>query len=166
MSDLLAAVTGGALDVGGVVLRVAHTGAAALAAGGVVFQMLALHPTLVGLPAETRLGIRESVVARWRITVFSVIGLLLVSGLINFVAYKLPEFRGAANAGLYHGLFGLKFLAALLAFHGATVLALPGKKGEAYRNGAAFWLRYLTVLFAVVFVLGAVLRGITPVFGE
>ncbi len=150
------------LDVSGVVLRVLHTGSAALAAGGVVFQMAALHPTLGGLAPETRLPIRESVVARWRLIVFSVISILLVTGLINFVVYKMPEFQGASNAGLYHGLFGLKFLAALLAFHGATVLALPGKKGEAYREGAGFWLKYLAVLFAIIFVLGAVLRGITP----
>jgi uncharacterized membrane protein len=141
--------------------RLLHIAAAVLAAGGAFFQFMALHPALQTLDAAPRRTLREAVVARWRGVVFASILALLVSGLVNFVMYKVPEFRGHPAKGLYHGLFGLKFLLALVAFHSATVLVLPGKKGEAYRDNAGKWLTILVSALAAVIVVGTLLRNIT-----
>src|SRR5262245_3799351 len=148
-----------AWDFGAVALRILHIGAAILAAGAAFFQWRALHPTLAALAPEQRRPIREAVVARWRPVVFACIAILLVTGLINFVAYKIPAYKTHPLKGMYHGLLGVKILAALLSFHCATVLALPGAKGEKYRDRAGFWLTALVVSLAVVIVIAAVLNN-------
>lgn len=146
-------------DIGAITIRILHITMAIAAAGGVFFQLIALHPALQPLDGAQRRAIRESIVSRWRIVVFSAIAILLVTGLVNFLMYKIPELRTHPMKGLYHGLFGLKFLLALLSFHGATVLVLPGAKGERYRDNAGFWLKYMSVLFVLIIVIAAVLRN-------
>ncbi len=152
------------LAVFDVLIRVLHVGAAIIAAGGVFFQWWALHPTLANCSESQRTEFRNAIVARWWPVVAAVIFVLLLSGLLNFVINKIPEYRDHASKGVYHGLFGLKFLAAMLAFHGAAVLALPGSRGERYRAKAAFWLQYLVVLFAIIITLGAILRNFELLF--
>lgn len=144
------------------VVRLLHVGAAVVAAGGAFFQWAALHPTLATLSPEARAAVREPLVGRWSGVVFVAIALLLISGFVNFLVYKVPTFRGAANAGLYHGVFGVKFLLALMAFHAASVLVLPGSRGSRYRDRAGFWLSYLVAIFAVILLLGVLLGRLTP----
>lgn len=146
------------IDYRHAVIHLFHIGAAMLAVGGAVFQLIALHPALQSVDAVQRRALRESIVQRWSTVVFVCIGVLLVSGLYNFIAVKIPMLRDNPDKGLYHGLFGLKFLLALAAFHAAAVLALPGPKGEKYRDKAGFWLKYLVVTLALTFVV-AVLMG-------
>lgn len=146
-------------------LRWLHVMSAVIAAGGAFFQWLALHPTLATVETSVRVDVRERVASRWRGVVFLCIAILLVTGLANFVLFRAPAFRGASNAGIYHALFGVKFLLALMAFHAAAVLALPGEKGARYRDRAAFWLNYLVALFAIILTLGVVLGRIAPAAG-
>ncbi len=150
------------LDWMAIGIRIVHIGAGILAAGGAFFQLIALHPALATLQAETRKPIREAVVTRWRGIVFACIALLLISGLMQFMMVRLPELKPLPSSikGLYHGLFGLKVLAALGSFHCATVLVLPGAKGERYRDNAGFWLRFMVALLTIVVLVGAVLRNI------
>ena len=164
MTTLLLAADGIPVDIPATLLRILHIGSALLAAGGALFQFIALHPTLADLPAEQRKPIREAVVARWRAVVFAAIALLLISGLINFVAYKIPQYKPLPSnvKMVYHTLFGLHMLAGLLAFHAASVLVLPGAKGERYRDNAGFWLKYLAVIFTLIVILGAAMRNFVP----
>lgn len=157
INESLLAVT--TFDPGAITIRVLHILTAILAAGGVFFQLIALHPTLKSLDAEQRRPIREAIVARWRGVVFMSIFVLLVTGLLNFLLYKIPEMKPHPMKGLYHGLFGAKLLLALMVFHGASVMVLPGAKGERYRDRADFWLKYMAVLLVFIVVLGAVLRN-------
>ena len=152
------------IDIPATLLRILHTGSAILAAGGALFQLIALHPTLTALPAEQRKPIREAVVARWRNIVFAAIALLLISGMVNFVAYKIPQYKPLPSniKMVYHSLFGLHMLAGLLAFHAASVLVLPGAKGERYRDNAGFWLKYLAVVLTLIVILGAAMRNFVP----
>src|SRR4029453_18245806 len=101
------------------VVHFLHVGAAILAAGGAFFQLFALHPTLSQLPPESRKPIREAIVSRWRPIVLASIVVLLITGLINFVAFKIPAYKLHPHKGLYHGLLGVKIIAALIAFHAA-----------------------------------------------
>lgn len=139
-------------------LGVLHVFAVVLAAGGAFFQLIALHPTLARLEPDVRRSIREAVVARWRIVVLVSILVLLVTGFANYLLFKVPEYRGHPHKGLYHGLIGVKILAAFVAFHAATVLVLPGTKGERYRDQAGFWLTLLAVTMVVVIAIGAFLN--------
>lgn len=159
--NLLTLAQGLELDPAALVLRVLHIASAAMAAGAVAFQFFALHPAMRSLEGPQRRELRETIIGRWRGFVFTLIGLLLATGMLNFLLYKVPELRGKPHAGLYHGLFGLKVVAALLVFHAVSMLALPGAKGEKFRDQAGFWLKLLVVLMAVIFVLAAVLKSLS-----
>lgn len=154
----------GGLDAVWLVIRMAHILAAVLAAGGTLFQWWALSPAAAETLEEATLrSLRERVAARWRGVVFACIGLLLVSGLINFVVYKIPEFDEASNKGLYHGLFGLKFLLSLGAFTISTFLIMGGPRGERARQRTPRHLRALAFHFGAILILAVVLRSIAPI---
>ncbi len=139
-------------------LRVFHIGFAATVLGAAVFQYFALLPALRELPDAQRVALRERVAASWRGIVFTAIAVLLVTGLLNFLLFKIPAYRGTPSAGLYHGLFGLKLVFGLIVFHQATMLVLGGAAGQKRRERAPTTLALLLALYAVIVVLGAVMR--------
>jgi uncharacterized membrane protein len=141
-----------------VALRVLHILAAIAAGGAVLFQWWAVAPTLRTLDDATRQRLGTALADRWRGVVFAAMGVLLVTGLVNFMVYQVPAYREHPQKMVYHGLFGLKVLAALAYFHAATVLVIPGPKGAAYRAKADGWLAYLTLLLLVIVAVAAVLR--------
>lgn len=141
-----------------VILRIAHLGAAIVAGGAVVFQRFALLPALRTLDDGPRTQLRAQIVRRWAGVAWTCMGLLLLSGLLNFLFYKVPEYRGRSYAGVYHGLFGLKFVAALALFHAVGMLVMPGAHFDRYRARAGFWLSYAVVLLTVIVVVAAVMR--------
>lgn len=146
-------------DLGWIALRALHITAATLAAGGAFFQRFALLPGLGAMESQVRREAREQVARRWRGIVFTAVGTLLLTGLISYVAYRIPQYHDHPKKGLYHGLLGVKILLALGAFHCATVLALPGAKGEAYRDRAGLWLNLLCAFLLLIIIIGAVLNG-------
>jgi len=146
-------------------IRMAHIFAAVLAAGGALFQWMALAPSAAATLDEGSLSsLRERVAGRWRAVTFTCIALLLVSGFANFFLFKLKEFDNASNAGLYHGLFGLKFLLSLGAFWIATMLVMRGPRGERARQRTPRHLRALAFHFAAILVIAVVLRSLTPAY--
>jgi hypothetical protein len=147
-----------------VVLRVLHIAAASAVVGAVVFQAFAVVPTLRQLDEHQRAQLSGGFATRWRSIAFLMIGILLLTGLVNFLLFKIPEFREHPSKGLYHALFGIKFLLALAAFHSATVLVLPGEKGDRYRARAGGRLWLLTFLFAAIIILAAVMRYFNELF--
>lgn len=152
------------MDALAVVIRVLHIGAGVIAAGAAFFQWYALHPALSKLSPEQRSAVRDPLLRRWFPLILTVIALLLLSGLLNFVAFKIPEYKEHPHKGVYHGLFGLKFLLALASFHFATVLALPGARGDRWRDKAHVWLAVQIALLSGVIVIGAVLRYFPTLF--
>ena len=159
---MLAEVESGAwLQVG---IRFVHIFAAFVAGGAIVFQARALRPSLATLNDEQRRTLGTQIADRWRPLVLTLVGLLLITGLLNFVLYQVPAYKDHASKGVYHGLFGLKFLAALILFHGITVLSLPGAKGERYRANAAGRLSFLTLLLIVIVACATVMRYFPTLF--
>ncbi len=167
MNMLLAAVDGGA-DVNSaamqLTIRVVHLLAAMALAGAVFFQRFALQPSLATLDESSRAGLRGAIAARWRSIAFLAMAALLLTGLVNFLLYKIPELKPHPSKGIYHALFGAKFLLALIAFHSATVLVLPGEKGERYRAGARGRLTFLSLIVVLIIVVGSVLRYFDALF--
>ena len=128
-----------------------------------MFQYFAVMPALRSLEGAERRALRESLVDRWRPFVFAAVGILLLTGLLNYVLYKIPEFRTHPQRGLYHGLLGVKILLALGVFHFATVLALPGERGAKWRDKAGRWLPLMLTLMGLIIIIGAVLRNFKTV---
>lgn len=145
-------------------LRILHIAAAVAAAGGAFFQYAAIRPVLADLEAAQTAELRRRIAERWRPIVIASVAILLLTGLLNFLLFRVPQYRGQPLAGLYHALFGLKLLAALLVFHPAVVLVLAGPKGDAYRARAGFWLSYMLVLLGLIIVLGAIMRLLPNLF--
>jgi hypothetical protein len=145
-------------------VHILHLLAAATVFGAVIFQFVALHPTLRGLEESQRSTLRTAIAGRWRAVVFAAIAILFFTGLLNFM-FALGDLRGHPSAGVYHAMFGVKFLAALAVFHAATMLVLPGPKFDKYRARAGAWLTYMVVLVALIVILAGLLRNFTELFG-
>lgn len=146
-----------------VLIRVVHISAAVIAGGAAFFQVFAVRPALAVLDEPQRAALRDSIHRRWFPVVIGVIVALLVTGIANFVAYKIPLYRDHPQKGLYHALIGIKLLLALSVFHAAAVLALPGPRGDRWRN-SPFWRNWLVIAIGLIVVLGAVLVNFERLF--
>lgn len=148
-----------------VIIRILHIGFAVVLAGGAVYQLFVLLPSLRDLEDDRRRELMEQAAARWRPWVFGAMAALLVSGLMNFLMFKVPIYRDHPQVAVYHGLFGLKFLIALASFHPLTVLALPGAKfQERYRDRAGLWLGLAVTAVTAVIIIAAVMSNFERLF--
>jgi uncharacterized membrane protein len=141
------------------VSRWLHLLAAMTAVGGTFFMRWALLPTSEELPEDARKKLHAGVRARWAIPVHASIGFLLLSGLYTFVARSVPLHRGD---GLYHGLFGAKFLLALAIFFIATMLVGRSAAAEKFRENRRLWLNINVVLAVLIVCISGVMRFRTP----
>ncbi len=141
-------------------VHVIHVLAALVAGGAILFQALALHPTLRSLDESTQSAASNTLADRWRPVAFVLIAILLITGLVTF-GLRIPVLRENPQKMVYHGLFGVKFLLALVIFHGVAVLALPGAKGERYRATAGKRLPLLAALVVAIVILAGILRSIS-----
>ena len=146
------------MDILQVILRIAHIAPAIVLGGAAIFRLVAVQPVLQTLDPTQRQALSGQFIRRWIVVLWACIVLLLLSGLLNFLLYKLPAVRGQPFAGLYHGLLGLKIIAALAVFHAAAVVTMPGAHFERYRARAPFWLGLATGLVGLIIVLAAILR--------
>lgn len=159
---ILAAADG--FDLLQVGIRILHMLSAFAAGGAVLFQGLALSPALVGEEKILRQRLGAAIAGRWRPIAYAAMLLLLATGLLNFMVYQIPAYQSHPSKGVYHGLFGLKLLAALQLFHGVTALVMPAPKGDKYRANASGWYAYLGSLVVIIVVVAAVMRYFPQLF--
>ncbi len=96
-----------------------HLMSAVALIGGLLYTRLVLVPSLVEAPPESRGKLVERLVERWRPIAFTAMGVLLLTGLYNF----LTHVRGHSRA--YHMAFGIKILLVLHVFSVVMLLAVP-----------------------------------------
>jgi uncharacterized membrane protein len=147
------------LDWLAIVLRWMHILAAITAVGGTVFMRMALLPSVSVLPDDARKALHEQVRSRWVKFVMGAILFLLVSGLYNFMR-RLNAGLPADFKGLYHGLFGVKFLLALAIFFLASALTGRAAALARFRQNAKFWLSVNLTMAVIVVCISGVLRFI------
>lgn len=139
-----------------------HIGSVILLVGGSAFMRFALIPAAEQLPDETHRELKLAVLSRWRKYVGIGIGLILISGLYNFVR-AIPLHKGQ---GLYHGLIGTKILLALVLFFLASALTGRAEKFEPIRQNAKKWLSVmLLIAYLIVGISGyakVALPGLPP----
>ena len=148
-----------------IALRVLHIGAAVVLGGALVFRLVAVQPALRGLDADQRAALSLRLLERWSGVVWVGIGVLLVTGLVTYVVFRIPEYAPRPYKGVYHGVMGVKILAALALFHTAAMVSLPAARDPKRRAGAGRWLAWGSVLLAVVIVLGGVARYLPTLYG-
>jgi putative copper export protein len=141
--------------------RVLHILGAIVLVGGVFYLRTIVAPRLRASDAESGsdpwYAGRRSAWAMW-------VGIatlaLIVTGLVNFIyIVKTNQSLG----GMYHGVFGVKFLLALVVFFLAALLAGKSAAGERFRRDMRRWLGICLLLGVVVVILGSVLRSIPHV---
>jgi len=139
------------------VLRWMHVVPAVVAGGATIFTRLALLPALAALPDAERLRVKDAIDRRWRIVVMACVALLLVSGIANFVLYQAPAHRGQS---LYHALFGVKFLAAIIVFFLASALSGRSRALASIRANARLGVGISAVLVLAILLISGLLRSI------
>lgn len=147
------------MDPTTLLLRWAHILAAIVALGGLFFARFAVLPTADELGKETADKIHAGLRRRWLPWVMGAITLLLASGLTNYILMikrikAAPELWGGdwmRQTG-YHGLFGAKFLLAMIVFYLASGLIGRGASTQWIRNNRKQWLS-VTVGLGVAVVL-------------
>jgi uncharacterized membrane protein len=150
-----AAVT--AMNALALVLRWLHIVPAVVAGGATAFAWIALLPAFATLSDTERLRLKETIDRRWRVVVMVCITLLLVSGIANFFLYQAPAHRGQT---LYHALFGVKFVAAMIVFFLASALYGRSAAFAPIRANARFYAGVATALVLVILLISGVLRSL------
>ena len=116
--------------------RWAHILAAITGLGGAIFIRYALTPVLAALPDDQRRSLHEAIRSRWAKFVHMSIGVLLLTGLYNFMVVIGPK---NVPPG-YHMIFGIKFLLALGVFFTASILVGRSGAAQRARENAKTWL--------------------------
>lgn len=142
-----------------ILLRWLHIIPAIAAGGATLYASIALLPSMQELPEAERTRLREAIVKRWRGVAMASITLLLASGLLNFFLYQAPAHHGQP---LYHGLFGVKFLAAMTVFFLASALMGRSAALAPIRANARFWTSVSAALVVLIVLISGVLRSIPP----
>ena len=140
-----------------IVLRFLHIAPAVVAGGATIFARIALLPALTSLPEAERARVRDLIDRRWRVVVMVCVTLLLVSGIANFVIYQAPVHKGQS---LYHALFGVKFLTAMIVFFLASALSGRSRAFARIRANSRFWVGVAAALVIAIVLISAVLRSI------
>lgn len=140
--------------------RALHIIAAVTLMGGAIFHRFALLPAAQTLSPEAHDQLRGQLRPLWAKLVMMSISMLLVSGLTafvnNVVVYQFDKTQTLGK--LYHMLFGVKFMLALVVFFLASLLSGKSEAAEKVRANAKFWLNVNLTLATVIIVLGGMMR--------
>ena len=141
-----------------VLSRWLHIGAAIVALGGAAYARAALLPSLSeALDDESAGKVREAVRRRWAKVMHGCIGLLLVTGGINFVMLAMDA---KVEPMPYHAIFAVKFMIAMVIFFLATALVGRSPGLASIRAQGRKWISVVLVLGALVVLLSGVLNQV------
>ncbi len=136
-------------------MRWIHVGTAIVVVGSLVFYLLVFVPIAERvLTEEERERLREPLMRRWKMFIHPPIILFLISGFYNYIFVTSALHQGQ---GLYHALFGLKFLLALGIFALSIIMTSTMAWSEKMRKNRSLW-SVLLVLGAAVVLLGGYMK--------
>ncbi|MHC5111073.1 MAG: hypothetical protein ACYTHJ_14470 [Planctomycetota bacterium] len=138
--------------------RSLHILAAMTAIGGAIFQRVALQPAGAEPPANA-----ADIRARWSKVVFASIGVLFLTGFVNFAILAWPS---KIQSMPYHPMFGVKLLAALYVFFLASALAGRAEGLAKFREASRKWLGVIIVLGMIIVLISGALSQISRVPAE
>jgi uncharacterized membrane protein len=129
-----------------------HVGAAVIGVGGMGFLIIVLLPSLGALGPEQREQLAQAVMGRFRWVSWTVIVLLLASGLYNVkLVWEAPW-------GTYWSFLTFKVILALLVFAISLALTLPFDFLKGFRARRRLWLTLAFALAMAVILVSAYLR--------
>jgi putative copper export protein len=131
-----------------------HVTAVVFGVGGLAFLLLVLTPSLGDLRPEQRALLAQQVIGRFRWVIWSLIVVLLVSGL-----YSIREYYWEVAWGKSWMLLTVKIVLALIVFVIALALTLPFRLLDWVRARRQIWLSIAVGLaVAVIFISGYLRR--------
>jgi uncharacterized membrane protein len=130
-----------------------HVTAAVIGVGGMAFLLFILMPSLGALDPEQGNLLAKRVMDRFRWVSWSVIFLLLVSGL-----YSIRQYYWEMAWGKSWALLTVKIVLALFVFVIALALTLPFKLFDRVRARRQIWLSIAFGLAVAVIFISAYLR--------
>jgi uncharacterized membrane protein len=140
-----------------VLTRWLHVTSAVIGIGALVFLRLVLQPALAAQDPSVRQAVMDRVMPRFKRVIHSSIGLLLLTGVYNFMVV-LPKVRVLEYRSLYHPIVGTKILLALILF-GVITMALSSSPASGNMQGRrSGWVTLTIVLALVILLLSATLR--------
>ena len=145
-----------------VLMRWLHVAAAVVGVGATVAMRFVVLPALSRLPNGGE--VLDSIRPLLKRVVHSALGVLLLTGLYNYVMVSIPKIRALkaadpnAMAG-YHPIMGAKILLALVLFVIAILLLKPV---PSFHENRKTWLSVNVVLGMVILLLAAYLRRLWP----
>ncbi len=135
-----------------------HIAAAIVAIGGAFFVRNALQPSAKEtLNDADHAKLREAIRSRWAKVVGACIGILLITGGLNFFKLALPP---KIKPMPYHAIFGVKLLAAFAVFFLASALAGRAPGFAKLREQSRKWLGVLLLLAALIVFLSGLLSQV------
>jgi hypothetical protein len=137
-----------------VIARFIHISSVVILLGGLFYARQVLVPTFEGLPDEARARAASESQSRFRNPLFSLLALIIASGLYNF-------FTGPKHGRDYQIWFGIKML--LVAhFAAAAILWATSPHGDVAVSGKGRKrLLSLTISGLVIIAISAYLRSLT-----
>lgn len=120
--------------------------------GGTIYMYLSVRGALNTVQdADARENLRTELMSRWKHIVALTFVMLFGSGFYNYlmVTRHVHEDQGA-----YHGLFGAKFLIALVAFVLVFIVTSTMAWSEKMREKPLFWHLAVLTSLAVVLIAG------------
>lgn len=129
-----------------------HVSAAVIGVGGMAFLLFVLFPSVGILNEEQRASLLKAVLGRFRWVAWSVILLLLASGLYNVKLVWLVPW------GPYWMFLSVKIVLALLVFAIVFCLTIPLSMFDRFRQRQKQWLYTAFGLAMVVILISAYLR--------
>ncbi|MCC7425155.1 MAG: hypothetical protein IT428_33210 [Planctomycetaceae bacterium] len=132
-----------------------HVISAIVLMGGSIYVRFVLMPAAAQLPESEHNALRELVRKSWAKVVGAAIGLLLLSGLFNYVRAIKGDVKPSS---LYHALIGTKMILSLVVFFLASALSGKAAAFEGIRRNARTWLGVTIALAAIIVALGSVVK--------
>ena len=129
-----------------------HVSAAVIGVGGMAFLLFVLFPSVRVLNEEQRAGLLKAVLGRFRWVAWSVIFLLVASGLYNVKLVWLVPW------GPYWTVLTIKIVLALAVFAIVLCLTIPLSVFDRFRQRRKQWLYTAFGLAMIVILISAYLR--------
>jgi uncharacterized membrane protein len=141
------------------ILRWLHIFGAIMLVGSTIFMRCVYVPAKLQSGQEPGPAFAERQRQLWARMVMLSSGTLLLSGLVSFVLIvKRYNFAEIFPGDMYHALFGVKFLLAMIVFFLAAALSGRSALAKRLRERERLWLMVNMVLAILVVCLGGVMK--------
>lgn len=134
------------------IMRWTHVICAIIVVGGLFYTRFVVAPALRStLSDEDRARLHETLMNKWKPLLAMCMLLFLASG---FYSYLFVTRFDHVEQPLYHALFGIKLLLAMLLFALAFVVSSTMDWSDKLRENRLMWTLVVLVMFVVVLIAG------------